>query len=155
MKVSVLTTVLAFLALLVAGCAEDDDAALPPDTALESPGLQGLPVPDGAQVIAPVAEVDSVFTQTIEVAGMTPEDAMEFYESSLADRWELVVEPAVVGLGEEVQPGSEARVYQAGWTTGEQDLLVATREGDNVQDTYVDLVLGPVDAGVFDLDAVR
>lgn len=150
-----LTTLLAILALTVIGCAEDGDVALPPNTALEVPGFEGLPVPDGAQVIAPVAELDGVYTETIEVAGMTPEDAIAFYENSLDQRWSLVIEPAAVGLGEDVQAGSAARVYQAGWTTGEHDLLVAAREGDNLQDAYIDLVLGPPDSGVFDVDAVR
>jgi hypothetical protein len=151
MRISSLLLVV--LALFVVACDADQEVITTEATAIELPGFQGLPLPEAAVELTPAATVDGVSSQAFEVTGSTPADVLGFYESALADDWTVVVPPAPIGLGEEVQPGSEARVYRGGWTNGETDVLVTSSPaGDQVQVSRMNLLLGPVGSGVFDFD---
>jgi hypothetical protein len=91
-----------------------------------------------------------VLSQTYEIAGLTPEDALDFYVDRLAQEWTLRLGPEIVGLGAEVEAGSPGQVYRAGWSSGDQELLIASRPGDNVQIAVVDVVIGPAGAGILE-----
>lgn len=140
------------VALVLAGCSADSESLTTEATALELPGLEGLPLPDSAAMVTPSATVDGITTQAFEVTGDTPAGVMAFYEEVFS-AWTPVVAPAVVGLGGEVQAGGEAAIYRGGWSDGERDVLVTTGPADGrIQVVTLNVQVGPEGSGVFDFE---
>lgn len=143
------------LVMVIALVACDDRAATTNPASLQTAGFEGIPIPDQASELAPVASSDGISSQSFEVRGSTPKDVIEFYEDSISDEWTPVVAPGRIGFGEDIDAGSEANVYLAGWTTGARDLLVTAGPiAGQIQVVQLNLISGPSDSGILDVDAV-
>jgi hypothetical protein len=146
------TTVLLILAVAVALAACDDRGTGGNPASLQTPGFEGIPIPDQATELTPGATTDGISSQTFEVRGSTPEDVMSFYQSAIPAEWTTAVAPAPIGFGEDVDPDGVANVYLAGWTTGERDLLVTAGPiAGQVQVVQLNLIAGPTDSGILDV----
>jgi hypothetical protein len=148
------TAVLFLLAATTALTACDDRPATVNPASLQTPGFEGVPIPDQASELAPVATTDGISSQAFEVRGSTPQEVMAFYEASVPDDWTTVVAPGPLGFGDEVEAGSEANVHLGGWTTGERDLLVTVGpSAGRVQVVQLNLMAGPSNSGILDVGA--
>lgn len=143
--------------LVILGACDTETTPTPGNTVVGGAvELEGVPIPPQAEVIAPGASDDGVFSRTYEVRGDTPEDVLAFYTENLSADWAPVVGPGPVGVGSDVEAGSDRKQYLGGWTTGDRDLLITTgprRQGDS-QVVVLNLIIGPSGNDILDVDAV-
>jgi hypothetical protein len=108
--------------------------------------LTGVPKPGGAFPFQPPVHQRGAWTQSFDVHGLGPPDAMQFYLNALAGDWKLSKPPAVVGHCETAATTlTNGCTYRAVWT-GSSERLKVTAGPDGAPDggTELNLVLSPV-----------
>jgi hypothetical protein len=146
---------LSAILVLVVACDAEQGAQVNP-ASLQTPGFEGVPIPDQATELTPPSSTDGIANQAFEVRGSTAAEVVAFYEESLADEWTVAVAPGPIGLGQDVQAGSAAEIHMAGWTTRARDLLVTVGPiAGQTQVVQLNLLSGPSGSGVLDVGAVN
>ena len=140
--------------LTLAAC---DGASNPDDSAAATPGAQpesgggflptqvaNLPVPGGAKRLSPATEQDGIWTESFDVAGLSPAGTMQFYTQNLTGDWRPAERPTVIAActSPAVRTGDTCRGV---WTTTTLRLEVTAGPDDTTAgETQLNLVLASV-----------
>ena len=115
------------LALGVAGCGTGGDSPAaqptPNATTLEPGRFDDLPVFPRSEPLGPRNEKDGVVARSYMATGTTPEQLLDYYRTSLGEKWRLVNPIEKVGVG----------TYRGDWVSDDYQLRVSATDAPTVE----------------------